>query len=305
MSATRMTGSLLDAPLSSRPSWIRDSVPVPSPPAPTARSWRSPGKGFRFTSRWNGMTGWSRGTSAGSAAGLAPRCRLHPPDRTHGEIPALGPRRIPHFPQRPRAFLHAHPRGLRPGGGGAFDVDSDEPRLWTRLGCDCGSRPIACPPRGKAPPPLGAIWTAAASASTWAPATTKWRRSWTARRSSARRSPGTPSARPTRNTIIDEIMTALKQAAAHLPRVDAIGGSSAGHLCQQPGQGRLALPRRARERFRERRSSRCSSTSSRPGRHARWRWSTTARSPRWPAPCPWRTTPCSASPWAPARPAAT
>ena len=30
----------------------------------------------------------------------------------------------------------------------------------------------------------------------------------------------------------DQIMDSLKQAAAHLPRVDAIGGSSAGRLCQ-------------------------------------------------------------------------
>jgi len=44
------------------------------------------------------------------------------------------------------------------------------------------------------------------------------------------------------------IMDSLKKAAAHLPRVDAIGGQRGGRLCEQPRQGRLALPRGAARR---------------------------------------------------------
>ena len=41
-------------------------------------------------------------------------------------------------------------------------------------------------------------------------------------------------------------MDSLREAAAHLPRVDAIGGSAAGVYVNNRVQGRLALPRRAR-----------------------------------------------------------
>ena len=42
-----------------------------------------------------------------------------------------------------------------------------------------------------------------------------------------------------------EIMASLQSAAAHMPRVDAVGGSSAGNSDRQPAHGCLPLPQRA------------------------------------------------------------
>jgi hypothetical protein len=70
-------------------------------------------------------------------------------------------------------------------------------------------------------------WTAAASASTSVAATARPRRSSTARWFSEEIA-WDPIFRKTRAYHLEGVHDTLKRAAAHLPRVDAIGGSAAG-----------------------------------------------------------------------------
>ncbi len=70
--------------------------------------------------------------------------------------------------------------------------------------------------------------------------------------------PWTPGAEADPEYHYRHIQDGLKKAAAHLPRVDAIGGSSAGIYHRQPGPHRLPLPFGARGRLRDARSRTCS-----------------------------------------------
>ena len=54
-----------------------------------------------------------------------------------------------------------------------------------------------------------------------------------------------PYHKPDPQYHFDGIMDSLTKAAAHLPRVDAIGGSAAGVYVNNRVQGRLAVSRRA------------------------------------------------------------
>ena len=116
-----------------------------------------------------------------------------------------------------------------PGGARAFDYDFMGDRVYGQPMTIESVRLRRPRPKSARPPRRWAgIWTAAASASTWAPATANAPPSSTARSSSAKRSPWNPSAQADPQYHYDGINDSLRRAAAHLPRVDAIGGSAAG-----------------------------------------------------------------------------
>ena len=82
-----------------------------------------------------------------------------------------------------------------------------------------------------------------------------------ARWCSPRKSCGIRISRGIRTITSKASTTRCKRAAAHLPRVDAIGGSSGGRVRQQRGPRRLAVPRREPGGFRESTSAGFSSPS--------------------------------------------
>ena len=161
--------------------------------------------------------------------------------------------------------------------------------------------------RGDAKPPRrwAATWMAAASASTWAPATASAPRWSTARWSSATKSPWNPSAQADPQYHFDGIHDSLRRAAAHLPRVDAIGGSAAGvYVNNEVRVGSLyrAVPR---DLFDTPRPAPVLRSAGGLGRHSlrsgeRWRGDGAGRLDGAAA-----ITPCWASPWAAAWPPAT
>ena len=87
------------------------------------------------------------------------------------------------------------------------------------------------PPEHSVTKPLGGICTAAESGLTSAPVIGRWRQCETARRCLARRCLGTRVRKPDPQWHFDQIMDSLKRAAAHLPRVDAIGGQFRRSVC--------------------------------------------------------------------------
>ena len=145
------------------------------------------------------------------------------------EVPAVVARRL------------ADPR-RRPGGAGRSDCRAHyrdtatgtlRRRRWSASGCSTTrwkwshTRDLpagAIRDAGRS----GGTSTAAASASISAAATARWRRWSTAAWSSAKRRCGTRTTSRIRQYHFDGIMDSLRKAAAHLPRVDAIGGSAAG-----------------------------------------------------------------------------
>ncbi len=100
-------------------------------------------------------------------------------------------------------------------------------------------------PSTRRPGRSAVISTAAASASISAAAIERWRRSSTGRVVFSDETVWDPYYKPDPQYHVDGIMDSLKKAAAHLPRVDAIGGSAAGVYVNNRVKVGIALPRRA------------------------------------------------------------
>ena len=82
---------------------------------------------------------------------------------------------------------------------------------------------------------------------------------------------GPGATRRTRSGTIDQIMDSLRRAAAHLPRVDAIGGSSAGVYVDNEVRVGVAVPGRPAGRLRGAGPGDCSTSCRRPGAASRSR----------------------------------
>ena len=186
--------------------------------APCPCGWRS----SRPTARCSASTRACCPTSHPQAAANGPL------SRALRQVPPVVARRLAHLRRRPgaagRAAGSALPRHRRPArfdarSGGRADV---RPSARGRAHARPAGRALGRPSRS------AGTWRAAASASISAAATARWRRSSTAASSSAKRRSGIPYHKPDPQYHFDGIMDSLTKAAAHLPRVDAIGGSAAG-----------------------------------------------------------------------------
>ena len=192
--------------------------------------------------------------------------------RAPAEVPAMAEGRLArHGGGRPAPRRLSRRASTRPPGSRAFDYEFMGERVYGRpMAIESVALRRRRPKRKRPQRRWAATWRAAASASTWARATANAPPSSTARWSSATRCAWNPSAQTDPQYHFDGIHDSLQRAAAHLPRVDAIGGSAAGvYVDNEVRVGSLyrSVPRGP---VRQRASAACSSNCSAGlGRHSR------------------------------------